>query len=504
MGSRVLAGQRESPPVDLMVVSQIEFADVLPWLRAFHSGVADNLAVTGAADLQVAIADWPPRIRSASVSSAGLQLLAPNLPHPAHLGEFRFRWDGGIVSLPPVAMSFASPDDSVHFESAPKPGPVPSNSSRISASVIDVHDILASASALGWNLAKGWDIAGPVRADLRWQGSGYPWEATAVGFIDWGAGPGAVKLSAPFLNHPVAGINAVSEWKPGSRHIALASAEAFGARWSGSIDRIDAAPGWHFSLAADHLSAADIDRWLNPVWRQSFLGRVLPFLNSRSALTAAPENLRASGRLAVDQFTLLPFVVRKLQGDLRIDGRHITFDNAAGQFYGGQLNGSLDANFLAVPTYRAEVSFSRIDAAALAAATPLLAGLTAESAAGEISLLARGANHADLMASLTCQGSAAATAPQLLHVAMPKFVSADSSFSCWQRKIEFQSLSLSTGLGQSAIGSGAIDFNRTLDLGFRFRSRGDEEGTSDRSFRLTGALAAPKWTASDAAPRRSR
>jgi AsmA-like protein len=496
--------REEPPPVDLKVVSQVEVADLLPWLRAFHSGVADNLAVSGAADLQAEIAGWPPRIRSASVSSAGAQLLAPNLPHPAHLGEFRFRYDDGIVSLPPVALSFAASDDTVHFESVPKPGRVPSNSSRISASVIDVHDILASASALGWNLAKGWDIAGPVRADLRWQGAGYPWESTAVGYIDWGAGPGAVKLSVPFLNHPIAGINAVSEWKPGSRHIALASAEAFGARWSGSIDRIDAAPGWHFSLAADHLSAADIDRWLNPIWRQSFLGRVLPFLNSRSAATVAPENLRASGRLTLDQFTLAPFVVRKLQGDLRIDGRHITFDNAAGQFYGGQLNGSLDANLLAVPTYRAEVDFSRIDAAALAAATPLLAGLTAQSATGEISLLATGANHADLMASLTCQGSATATAPQLLHVAMPKFVSADSSFSCLQRKIEFQSLSLSTGPGQSAVGSGAIDFNRTLDLRLRFRSREDDEGSSDRSFRLTGALAAPKWTATDVAPRGRR
>lgn len=496
--------KEQSPPVNLKVVSQVAVADLLPWLRAFRPGVVDDLTVSGTASVHAEIAGWPPRIRSASVSSAGVDLVAPNLAHPAHLGELRLRCDDGIISLLPVALSFFAPDDAMHFESGPKLGRVPASSSRISASVTDVHDILASASALGWNLAKGWDISGPVRADLRWQGAGYPWESPPVGFIDWGGGLSTVKLSVPFLNHPIAGINAVSEWKPGSRHIALASAEAFGARWSGSIDRIDAASGWRFSLAADHLSAADIDRWLNPSWRQGFLGRVLPFLTSRSSAAAAPENLRASGRLTLDQFSLAPFVVRKLQGDLGVDGRHITFDHAAGQFYGGQLTGSLDASLLAAPLYRAELDFSHIDAAALAAATPLLAGLTAQSVTGEISLVATGANHDDLMASLTCQGSATANAPQLLHVAMPKFVSAESSFSCLRRKIEFQSLSLSTGPARSAGGSGTIDFNRTLDLRLRFRSRDDSEGSSDRSFRLTGTLAAPKWTATDVAPRRSR
>jgi uncharacterized protein involved in outer membrane biogenesis len=506
----------QSPPVELALSSVVDAGDLLPWLRAFHSGVAGNLAVTGAANVRADISGWPPRIVTAAVSSSGATLSAPDLRHPAHLGELRFRYDRGIVSLAPVALSFRSPDDALHFESAVGPAGVPSNSMRLSASVSDVHDVLAAAGALGWNLAKGWDISGPVRADLRWQGAEYPWQAAPVGFINWGAGPGVAALRVPFLNQPIGGINAVSEWKPGSRHVALASAEGFGAHWSGTFDRVDSsASGWQFSLAADHLAAADLDRWINPAWREGFLGRMLPFLNSRAIAVVAPENLRAAGRLTLDQFTLAPFVVHKLQGDLRIEGRHVVFTGASGQFYGGPLAGSLDADLLAAPVYRASLDVSRVDVASLVAAAPLLAGLTANSAEAQISMAASGASRADLLASLTCQGNAHVTGPQLLGIDLPKgraaeaparvstkFLSASAAFSCAQRKIDFQSLSLQTGPDTSAVGSGAIDFDRSLDLRFPMRSAASrDEEASPAPFRLTGTLAAPKVISISAAPR---
>jgi hypothetical protein len=509
----------KSPPVELALSSMIDGADLLPWLRAFHPGVADNAVVAGSATVRAEIVGWPPRVVSAVVSSSGATLTAPNLDHVVHLAEIRFRYDGGLVTLPPVALSFGTPADAVHFESTPKPGRAVSNLMRISANVSNVHDVLASAAALGWNLSRGWEISGPVRADLRWQGAEYPWRAAPVGFINWGAGPGVATLRVPFLNQPIGGINAVSEWKPGSRHVALASAEGFGAHWSGTFDRVDSsASGWQFSLAADHLAAADIDKWINPAWRESFLGRMLPFLNSRAVAVVAPENLRAAGRLTLDQFTLSPFIVHNLQGDLRIEGRHVIFTNASGQFYGGQIAGSLDAALLAAPVYRANLDVSRVDAASLAAAAPLLAGLTANSADGQISMAASGASRADLLASLTCQGNAHATGPQLLGINLTKgpaaeasvgtpakFLSASAAFTCAQHKIDFQSLSLQTGPDTSAIGSGTIDFDRSLDLRFQMRSAASrDKDASDASFRLTGTLAAPKVVSISAAPRRSR
>ena len=263
---------------------------------------------------------------------------------------------------------------------------------------------------------------------------------------------------------------------------------------------------------------ADLDRWLNPAWRQSFLDRMLPFLSPRAQTAAAPEYLRASGRLALDQFTLLPLVVRHLQGDLKIDGRHIVLANTMGQFYGGQVSGLLDAELGATPVYRADLDFSHVDVSALAASTPTLDGFRAQSAAGQVSFLARGANRADLVASLTCQGSVRAIGPELLNLDLEgslggqsdstgstRFSSGAATFSCGQRLIDIETLSLATGVDTSANGSGNIDFGRNLDL--RLGVGPALPSSDDRpvaSFRLTGPLAAPKVVLPQPRPRRSR
>ena len=515
VGASPLAGHvYKSPasPLELALRSQLSLNDLLPWLRAFHLGVSENLALVGSAQLQATAEGWPPRVTSVSVASPGADLVSQNFRHPVHINQFNVRYDNNALSFPPFSVSFGPGDNALRFDSPAASGRSKSSALHLSANVIDIHDVLAAASAFGWDLARGWDISGPARADLRWQGSPYPWRNSPVGTIEWGAGPGDDLLRVPFLNSPVTGINAVSEWKPGSRHLALASAAAFGAHWSGAFDRRagdgnhenDSASGWQFSLAADHLVAADLDRWLNPAWRESFLTRVLPFLNSHVATVAvaAPDSLRASGRLAIDQFSLAPLSVRKLQGDLKIDGRQLTFTNATGQFFGGEVSGSLDANLVAAPVYQANLDFSRVDVAALAATTPSLAGVTAKTIAGQISLTATGANRADLMSSLSCRGTARALAPAFVTVRSARvhgsfidsvgpgaFAAVDAAFSCANRKIEFQSLSISAPPNTLITGSGTVDFNRNVDIILRNRSGFTSvDGVRSNSLHLTGPL----------------
>jgi hypothetical protein len=500
----------------------IDMEDALAWVAAFHSGMAPGLSARGFAHTHAEFSDWPPRLATAVVSSAGVDVSAPGLRHPAHLGELSLRYDNGLVSFPSVDLHFGAPENALRFESSPPSGRAAFNTLQVSANVSDVHEVIALAGVLGWNVARGWDVSGPVRADLRWQGAAYPWSAAPVGFINWGAGPGVATLRVPFLNQPIGGINAVTEWKPGSRHVALASAEAFGAHWSGSFDRRydgnDPAGEWQFSLSGDQLAAADLDRWLNPAWRESFIDRVLPFLNSRSPSAAAPESLRASGHLALDQFALAPFAIRKLQGDLKIDGRHLAFENATGQFYGGQIAGTLAADVAAAPIYHANLDFTRIDAAALVATMPALAGITAKSADGQISITATGASRSAIVASLTCQGTARAISPKLMNADLvnrrgsglpgansTQFNSAEASFSCANRKIDFQKLSLGLGIDFSATGSGTIDFSRNLDLRLETHHSGSpSEDTAAGSLRLAGTLAAPQVTPIAASVRGSR
>ncbi len=522
-------------PVEFTTSSLLDAADLLPWLRAFHPGVADSVSVRGRAEVSADATGWPLRIANATVLSAGLDFSGADPRRPIHLGQLQLQYDRGQISFLPIALSWGAAsgpsNGSFRLDASTKPahGTIPSW--RIAGSTSQARDLIAGAAALGWNLSRGWDLAGPFACDLRWQAAPYPWPVGGagqpVGWAEFGApgagpasddSPSGDSLRAPFLNRPVDQIKARAEWKPGARHIALASAEAFGARWSGTFDRREPSGDWQFALSADRLSAANLDRWLNPAWRQSFLDRMLPFLNSRAQTSAAPENLRAGGRLTLDTFTLEPLVVRHLQGDLKIDGRHIVLANATGQFYGGQVSGLFGADLSASPAYSADLDFAGVDISSLAAATPALDGFTAESAAGQLSLVAHGANRADLLASLTCQGSVRATGAELLSFDLQeslggqsqdtgatRFPSGSATFTCAQRMIDIQTLSLATSADSSANGSGRIDFSRNLDLRLRMSSALAPGGDAPAaSFRITGPLAAPKFALPQPPPRRSR
>ena len=486
--------------------AQIDATDLLAWVRAFYPGVADNLSIRGLAQVSAVFSGWPPRLMNASVSSDGADLSGKALREPAHLGRLQLRYKNGLVSILPATFSWgppSAPHGSFHFDATTRQFANAVSVWHISGATTQVRDLIAAAGAFGWNVSRGWDVTGPFACDLRWQsafGAGFVASMLRpVGSIEFGTpekpADGAA-LRAPFLNLPIEHINARVDLKPGLRQVKLSSADAFGARWTGTFDRRDSAAHWQFNLTADRLSSADLDRWLNPRWRESFLDRMLPFLNSRSAALAAPEDLRAGGHISIDRFTLAPLSASRLQGNLEIAGRRINLTDAVGQFYGGQLTGSLDANLRAVPAYHADLNFSRVGVAALAAAVPSLAGVSAASGSAQISFDARGASRADLIDSLTCEGSARLTNPQLrnVHTSGPAaasatessmhFSSASADFSCGRRKIEFQNLTLQSP-DRAMEGSGSVDFGDALDL--RFKPTSAALGSP---FRLTGTLSA--------------
>src|SRR5271169_5765087 len=284
-----------SPTQFEITQSQLDLSDVLAWIRAFHSDVAPDVSLRGFAGVRAAFSAWPLHLTSAAGTIANAELASARLRVPAHLSQAQFRYDHEMFSLLPATVSYGSSDGAIHVEAIAGAGQREFPGYHLSGNLTQVRDLVATAGALGWNISRGWDLAGPVRCDLRWQGARFPWETQPVGSIEWGGEPAGASLLTPFLNQPVKQIRARAELKPGLRHIALTSADAFGARWTGTFDRHELATGWQFALSTDALSAADLDRWLNPRWRQSFLDRMLPFLNSSSPANAVPENLRAEG-----------------------------------------------------------------------------------------------------------------------------------------------------------------------------------------------------------------
>jgi hypothetical protein len=562
------------PPADLAVSSsQVDVSYLLAWLRAFHPGIADDLAVRGFVAARGGISAWPPRLTDASLSSDGIDLTSRAIRDSVHIRPLQFTFAKQSLSLVPVAVVWSPPSPTGPARSAAAPAAaataaappdasflldlsamVPAKPSKhprpslkssltpstgaafhIAGSARDMRDLIAAAAAFGWNISRGWDLSGPFACDLRWPGAAQPWlawRARPVGSLDFGGGDfgggdfgagdfgagdsgnvdgGArgAALSAPFLNHSVAKIRAHADLLPaGSVHVALASATAFGTRWNGAFDRRAPAAEWQFVLSGDSLDAADLDRWLNPVWRENFFGRMLPFINFGTRINAVPENLRASGRISLAGLNLGNLNVDNLQAALKVEGRHITASSATAEFYGGSLKGSLDAFLQAAPTYRASLDFSHVRISDLTDPSPQLAGLFTGLFSGHATFQAQGANRSDALASLECHGAALAENAALLninladsirdgrrHAGKSAFSEASAAFTCKDRRIQLEDLRLVGPHGDASVGpyggfegSGTVDFNRTLNLRLRVLSR-NVAGNSPNN--QSGAEAAP-------------
>ena len=492
-----------TPAVSYRVRSSIiDLNDALAWFRAFHSNVADDISLQGFTALQVISAGSASEMPALSLAIPQADVASPRLRVPVHLGNVDFHYDRGVAALSPVSLTFGTSGDSLHLETTSKRGaelPV----FHLAGNLAQAHDLVATASAFGWNISHGWDLAGPLRCDLRWQDAPHLWRIPPTGTVDFGAEKG-MSLRAPFLNQPIEDIKAHAEWKPDSQRISVSSAKAFGADWSGSFERRDAG-GWFFTLSADRLAATDVDRWLNPRWRESFLDRMLPFLNQRSSTNAVTDNLQASGRLAVDEFTLAPVTVRRLQGDLKISGHHLALANARAQFYGGNIGASFEADFAPVPSYRVNMDFLRVDLLALSADSPALAKLFSGAASGEISLNARGAAKSDLLASLACKGRARLNDVEFHNLNLLEslrenatrsgtslFRQASATFTCSNAEIKFRDLLLLSSSAEVE-GFGSLDFSRNLDLRLRvLRTEAADRSVIAADYRLTGPLSSPE------------
>lgn len=495
--------------------TQIGLNDVLAWLRAFHSDVASDVTLAGTANVTATLQGWPLRIGKANTTIKSVQLSSPRLRVPARLDQFQLLYGARAISISPVILSFGSDGagsangyfrlDTTEPVTAPK-----SPSFHLTGDLPQARDLIATASALGWNISRGWDLAGPVRCDLRWPGGVFPWTSDPIGTVDWGVGEGNASLLTPFLNHPVQQIHARAELKPDSRHIALSAADAFGAHWTGAFDNHEDGHGWQFAVSADHLSSSDLDRWLNPRWRESFIYRALPFLNPNSPGNSVPETLHALGRLSIDEFAVGSIVLNHLHEDLAVGGRHLEIENGKAQFYGGTLEGALDVQLTTVPVYRIRAEYSHVDVAALTAASRSLGSLFAGTASGDVALSFSGTSPSTMLASLQCGGAAHFVNPEIhvLNLAESMregafsagssiFRDGAASFTCAGEKIEFQDLSLE-GTSQKINGIGSVKFDHTLDLQLsQSASLSAERGTRSSAepprsaIELTGLLTKP-------------
>src|SRR5262249_10824820 len=124
-------------------------------------------------------------------------------------------------------------------------------------------------------------------------------------------------------------------------------------------------PQWVFQLQADQLDAAELDRWIGPRARPSWIQRLLPSAlggsSQSSPASAVLKNLRAEGDLKVDQIEIEKIRLKGFRAHAALGELKLRLDDAQAQWSGGTVTqGLLAATLSGNPTYDVSALFNHV------------------------------------------------------------------------------------------------------------------------------------------------
>jgi AsmA-like C-terminal region/AsmA family len=507
--------------------SSLGLADVLAWYRAFRPGVADNLRMDGTLGVDATFEGWPFQLAQGALASVGGTLAIPSLPAPLRIGPINASASHGGLDFVPTELSFSSPgartppakktaaSPSIGFTvggtilpaGADLFGAPPNWSLSVEGGTPRMQDWLLLSRALAQPLATGWAAAGSLFLTLRANHrAGLPatlWSGTAD--------LAGLTVSPAFLNQPLRLSKAHFEFGQSQRTITLSSSQAFGATWQGTLARKDPAGHWTFDLTADHLDAAELDRWLGPRARPGFLARITDLVTGAAKISdreSVLTGIAARGRLRVAELEVSPLRLEHFDGQMDVDGRTITIPKGAADFCGGKVAGKFVANLLAEPAYEFDGRFDHVDLASLAQDVPSLRNRISGTASASVVLGAHGVGRQALIHSILGQGTLDAQNAQLRGLDLAasssgieqsssssrSMVSAKGSFRIGEGRIEITKLAVDNSKTRFQA-EGNVDFSQVLDLRIRPEVRPAAAlgvDLSAESFLLRGTLGAPR------------
>ena len=485
--------------------SGVQLGDLLTWYRAFHPEVDDRIALAGMAGVDLAVRGWPPRIEDGSIATEGATLSGASLSSDFDLGHAAMEFSPGRITVPPATIASADGAQKFRLQASLDRRARRRSEWTLEGRSRNVKGLIAAASTVGFNLPTGWVLDGPAQCHLAWRGEPWPSIRRAEGNITLAG----LKIRAPFLNHEITRTKGTVGIAPNALRIDLASADAFGTNWSGTLERRSRADGWQFALAADSLDAADMDRWLNPQRRAGLLDRVFPFLAPAPQPVPVPAWLKGSGTVALNDFRLAPVRLQRVGADVTVAGRRITFSNSRAELNGGAVLGYGELDLTSQPSYDVKAMFQNVDLKKLGAQTDSLDGVFGGSATGEVRISAKGLGREALLRSMTCRGDAQVRKAELNQLKLAEslsagervagkssFSNASAVFTCDNGEIHFSSLEFSAK-HQRFAAKGNVDYQRRMNLEVRAVPSENVKKSSDSSadppatFHLTGTLKTP-------------
>jgi uncharacterized protein involved in outer membrane biogenesis len=485
--------------------AHLSVGELLAWRRAF-SPVTENLTADGILNATFTGSGWPVRIQDFSFQSEGADVRLPEIPQPIRLGPFGAQWANGSINLKPVSIflpasaaveSTGLKSRSERDSEAIDP-PRGSNSFRLEATLShfeNLEELRRAAYSLKLSGATGrsqdflalarawrgstatWNITGPVALQVVLKGAFQDPEVDTNGIIQ----AHDIQLSTPILNEPVLISSAALEFKGDQRNVRLTYAQAFGAKWIGTVRKGSGKANWEFDLSADRLDVSGIDHWLSAQAPRNILRRIFPFSDSnapQSQIRAeALASLHARGRLRIGEISFAELNAEKLDSIAILDGPSLILTQGRTNILGAQFSGDLEAQFTAEPSFSVKGQFAHLDLGELSQRASLPGHLSGETS-GELQLAAYGADRNAIARSLQGRGvlrirdgSSHIQWPEIIATTsasarppapdVPFSMSAD--FEVGGSHIQWNKVEILSAADQFQ-GSGTLDFARHLDL----------------------------------------
>lgn len=504
--------------------------DLLAWYRAFQANVAEDVKLDDAMIGSVSVSGWPLRWRDGAIVSMPGSLRLPGEmlvkldPFHGSVKNGRFGIEGLRLRLPVEDPSLKSKDKVEKGGAKPKLVVAPENvievaftedavarqgGLKLNLHLAEAAPVFKLTEGFGHSLNRGWEYQGGVSGSLAWNwGSSFK-EATRSGSLELTK----ARLQVAGLNEPLRVEDTRLEWKDGIRSAAVGKVDAFGAAWSGAISEVPESvlgeeSRWHFQLHADHLDAAELDRWIGPRSRPNWLQRLLPALLGNTDAAHASELLRrvsAEGELTADTLTIEKIKLAKAHANLAVHALRLEVRDAQAQWAGGTIRGGMRALFSPFPKYEIDAEIGNVNMAQLPW-PPRWGDRWSGVASGTIHLTTAGVGREELLKQLAGAGDVKLTKIEFrgwdveqstesggLSAGASHWTSGEGTFQLSGQKVSLGGFRLD-GVHQRTQLSGTISFGMDGNLTFAPRPRvvsGTRTISQARELRLSGQLENP-------------
>ena len=509
----------------------IQASDLLAWYRAFHPDVAGGVTAEQYFTGGVVARGWPLTVESAALSSNVGVVRVPGFTQPLRIGPVNGGRDRSNLVIGPVRVALGGPVSDVITPKRPHVAlamndaaeitvsqdlQTPAGSIAVEGNTAHAQDFLRLFAALGYRVNRGWELSGQATPVAKWE-----WRQPFHGEWNGSVILNAASLNVAGLNQPLKIAEGAIGWNEGRHFARIARVEGFGGTWTGSVEEKppteeQSGAAWKFRLSVDKINAAELDRWLGPRARPSWLQQLLQSLFGETAPPAvsASELVRrvnAEGELDIASLTVEKIKLEQIHSKLSLRDLQLVAVEAQADWAGGRVRGQFSARFLPNPTYDFTARLDRVNLARVPGAGRL-AERVSGSASGSIHLTTGGVGREDLLARLSGEGDVnlarvelrgwdvpASISDGAAHPGNSRWPSGECAFLVHDRNFVLQWLQLNAGRVQTSV-EGKLSFGSDADL--RVTTQGLEKSRSrprvpeakGHIFKISGPLDQPSVT----------